>query len=563
MCKFNDDTLFSIFSYLDRCTLETKIRSTSHSFNIFVANRFSDHPYKVIDFLWPFNFDGSMRFWPKDGNRAMEISGNFNELFPKLDSNKIRVKKTTLHLGKDHQGNGRVCGLESDQIFERLSKLQHLWIDQTIELQLEHFSRTEASKYLHRLLASPDQSLKCFRLEWNLNHIILSSHMMKSLPETFLDFKFPIHEFSALRRIKELKFQDGTYVTADDLLTYLSLLEDDGIDDQIIYIRFFVESGSKPPPPDYLPLRIQDFVRGFKEPPPQLIYFSLINNIVILCFHSTTLCLMSHLIYCDYFEKTRLKVHTLSSSMLIFLWTHIICAIVDVPYHAYVVWKWDLVKQANYDPYVLYWTGISVNVYYNITSLSVLLLSLDRLLALKFPYRYKARIEAWLPSVSIITIIGYLIVPVILYLMALPLELEKVKFCQSQTCTLTRSKSSITMYLRISTILANLGISGYLLWVLRTVGNKDKLNNRVVKMTIALDILLNAFPSAVAQTGVSAFNFYFVNHVGPMQSVLITANVALCATYTWFILLKTRGTTTQESTIIVAQIKPRKVVTMQ
>lgn len=89
--------------------------------------------------------------------------------------------------------------------------------------------------------------------------------MMKSLPETFLDFKFPIHEFSALRRIKELKFQDGTYVTADDLLTYLSLLEDDGIDDQIIYIRFFVESGSKPPPPDYLPLRIQDFVRGFKE----------------------------------------------------------------------------------------------------------------------------------------------------------------------------------------------------------------------------------------------------------------------------------------------------------
>ncbi|KAI1716967.1 hypothetical protein Ddc_10105 [Ditylenchus destructor] len=161
------------------------------------------------------------------------------------------------------------------------------------------------------------------------------------------------------------------------------------------------------------------------QPPPQLIYFSLINNIVILCFHSTTLSLMSHLLYCYYFEKTRLKMHTLSASLLIFLWTHVICAIVDVPYHAYVVWKWDLVKQANYDPYVLYWTGISVNVYYNITSLSVLLLSLDRLLALKFPYRYKARMEAWVPSVSVIMIIAYLVVPVILYLMALPLELEK------------------------------------------------------------------------------------------------------------------------------------------
>ncbi|KAI1716966.1 hypothetical protein Ddc_10104 [Ditylenchus destructor] len=171
---------------------------------------------------------------------------------------------TKLHLN-DHQANGRVCGLDSDQIFERLSKLQHLWIDQAIELQLGHFSRAEASKFLHRLLVSPDNSLKCSRLEWNMNHITLPRHMMKSLPETFLDFKFPIHEYSALRRIKELKFQDGTYVTADDLLTYLSLLEDDGIDDQIFYIRFFVERGSKPPPSDYLPLNIQSFVSRLKE----------------------------------------------------------------------------------------------------------------------------------------------------------------------------------------------------------------------------------------------------------------------------------------------------------
>ncbi|KAI1703813.1 hypothetical protein DdX_14649 [Ditylenchus destructor] len=219
-------------------------------------------------------------------------------------------------------------------------------------------------------------------------------------------------------------------------------------------------------------------------------------------------------------------------------------------------------KQANYDPYVLYWTGISVSVYYNITSLSVLLLSLDRLLALKFPYRYKGRMEAWVPSVTVITIIGYSVVPIVLYLMALPLELEKVKFCQSQSCTLTRSKSSITMYLRFSTMLANFGISGYLLWLFRAVGNTDRLSNRAVKMTITLEILLNAFPSAVAQIGVSVFDFNFVNHVGPMQSVLITSNIAFCAIYTWSILLRKRGKTNQESTKIVAQIRPIKSMTM-
>ncbi|KAI1713189.1 hypothetical protein DdX_09262 [Ditylenchus destructor] len=298
------------------------------------------------------------------------------------------------------------------------------------------------------------------------------------------------------------------------------------------------------------------------KPPPYLRYFSLGDNIVIICFHSITISLMPHFLYSYYFKKTRLKVHTLSSSMLIFLWTHIICSIVDVPYHAYIVLKWNPAIQDSYDPYSLYWTGISVSVYYNLTSLSVLLLSLDRLLALKFPYRYKGRIEAWVPTVTILILVAFSIPPFALYFLALPLELEKVKYCQSQSCLLTRFNGTNTIqYMRLVTMAVNFWVSGYLLWIFRSVGNKEQLNNRAVKMTIILEILLNAIPSVASQICYTVLNFNFVNHVGPMQSVLITSNIALCAMYAWSIMVRrSRANVSPESTKIVAHIRPTKNV---
>ncbi|KAI1694794.1 hypothetical protein DdX_19936 [Ditylenchus destructor] len=120
-----------------------------------------------------------------------------------------------------------------------------------------------------------------------------------------------------------------------------------------------------------------------KVPPHHLTYFTFADNAVILCFHTVAISFYTRILYCYYFKRNKLKTSSMAKSLLIFLWTHLICAISDVPYHTYVVVKWNPANQENYDPYVLYWTGISVSIYYNLTSLSVLLLSLDRLLTLR------------------------------------------------------------------------------------------------------------------------------------------------------------------------------------
>ncbi|KAI1695747.1 hypothetical protein DdX_19410 [Ditylenchus destructor] len=149
----------------------------------------------------------------------------------------------------------------------------------------------------------------------------------------------------------------------------------------------------------------------------------------------------------------------MAKSLLIFFWTHLICAVSDMPYHTYVVVKWNPANQENYDPYVLYWTGISVSIYYNLTSLSVLLLSLDRLLILRFFHHHKNKnLKKWFLRVTVIFLLGYSIYPTVDYLMLLPLEKDKF---------------------------INLLISAYFLWTFRKVSTKERV------------IAFNALPSVM------------------------------------------------------------------
>ncbi|KAI1695745.1 hypothetical protein DdX_19408 [Ditylenchus destructor] len=228
----------------------------------------------------------------------------------------------------------------------------------------------------------------------------------------------------------------------------------------------------------------------------------------------------------------------MAKSLLIFFWTHLICAVSDVPYHTYLVVKWNPANQENYDPYVLYWTGISVSIYYNLTSLSVLLLSLDRLLILRFFHHHKNKnLKKWFTRVTVILLLGYSIYPIADYLMVLPIDKDKLRYCQSQSCV----SSSITSFipnLRLLIIVINLLISTYFLWIFRSVIRKQTVNIRVVKMAIVLEIAFNALPSLAFTVLRKVTGFDLYGNVGPLLTVIITANVAFSAAYTWFILVK-------------------------
>ncbi|KAI1700633.1 hypothetical protein DdX_16604 [Ditylenchus destructor] len=195
-------------------------------------------------------------------------------------------------------------------------------------------------------------------------------------------------------------------------------------------------------------------------------------------------------------------------------------------------------NQENYDPYVLYWTGISVSIYYNLTSLSVLLLSFERLLISRFfAHCQNKNLEKWFLRVTVIFLLGYSIYPTAVYLTALPIDKDKLTYCQSSSCVST-STTSWVPNMRVLMIITNLLISSYFLWTFRSVSKKEKLNIRVVKMIIALEVAFNAFPSLVILLLVNILKIDVFNNAGPILTVLITANIAFSAAYTWFILVK-------------------------
>ncbi|KAI1702361.1 hypothetical protein DdX_15543 [Ditylenchus destructor] len=96
--------------------------------------------------------------------------------------------------------------------------------------------------------------------------------------------------------------------------------------------------------------------------------------------------------------------------------------------------------------------------------------------------------------------------------------------------------------IRLVTIGANVFTSGYFLWELqKVISQKQKLNERAVKTATVLDLLLNVLPSILAHVLVEVFKINPVYYVGSMQSVLITANVAFCSIYTWYIMMRRSG----------------------
>lgn len=85
---------------------------------------------------------------------------------------------------------------------------------------------------------------------------------------------------------------------------------------------------------------ITNFLIGPKAP-PYLTYLTLIENIMIVIFHLISLIFMSRVVFCYALRRHYLRVSTIAPTMLLFLCTHILSAIMEMPYHAYAVIKWN------------------------------------------------------------------------------------------------------------------------------------------------------------------------------------------------------------------------------
>ncbi|KAI1695787.1 hypothetical protein DdX_19388 [Ditylenchus destructor] len=125
-------------------------------------------------------------------------------------------------------------------------------------------------------------------------------------------------------------------------------------------------------------------------------YLNLGFDITTVVCQVTTIFFTFHVIYCSKFDKKSAKLDRISNSFFIFLACRGLGAVIATPYHVYLTAYWSA-EGGHYTPYALLWLGLALITHAYLSTLSALLLTLDRCFALTFPMHYNSRMAKWFP----------------------------------------------------------------------------------------------------------------------------------------------------------------------
>ncbi|KAI1717417.1 hypothetical protein DdX_07164 [Ditylenchus destructor] len=269
--------------------------------------------------------------------------------------------------------------------------------------------------------------------------------------------------------------------------------------------------------------------------PAYLVYFNFGMNNVTLITHVASIVLMSHLIYCSIFKRRIMKVSGFSSSLYLFLSFHILCAVMVIPYHSYMFINWIYVQlgiQTGYNPYMLLLSGIPTGIYYGLSSASAFFLTLDRCFVLSFPIRYRGIVRRRFTQLSVAFLGVLSLIIVACLIMEIPygtIHSGKALSCATFICV-GANFSKVPAYIKFVFIAFNIMLMCFFLYTLR--GNfSDKLNNRVVKITMILELALNALPIVGSTAFIMVTKLSFGNYYGELNGLLSALNVLCCAIF--------------------------------
>ncbi|KAI1709023.1 hypothetical protein Ddc_14040 [Ditylenchus destructor] len=268
---------------------------------------------------------------------------------------------------------------------------------------------------------------------------------------------------------------------------------------------------------------------------PYVTYINFGEGIITVIAQSICISSMGHLLYCAAFGKNRANIPKLSSSIIVFLATQTILHASCLPYHIYMMIFWGG-SVNNYDTYSLFWLGISTMMLITVQPVPVFFLTLDRCLVLKMPLRYTGVYQRWIVVASIVTIVSVLIVSLICTLVELPLPVEKLRNCALFSCLLLKSKAYVAQTLKIFFGTTNLLASIYFLYALRTA--KADLKNRVIKITLIVEMCLNLFPTYVVQMFNIIVGETWGSYFGNTQVMCCTCEAAFCGIFYSKVFLK-------------------------
>ncbi|KAI1691656.1 serpentine type 7TM GPCR chemoreceptor srbc domain-containing protein [Ditylenchus destructor] len=227
---------------------------------------------------------------------------------------------------------------------------------------------------------------------------------------------------------------------------------------------------------------------------------------------------MNHVLYLYFWKRKSLKVKRLSPTLIVFLGSRMAFTVMVLPYHIYILLLFKFQAEAfNYNPYALLWSNVVLTNYLQITAVSAFFLVIDRCLAIKAPLSYNVWISRLCSVLILVVILIFCSISVIFAWLEIPLDFEQVQNCESSQCVAIKYKSSATNFMKSVVGVTTLLIGIYFLNILRSV-NHDRLNNRIVKVTMIMEALLDTLPiifcygfTAVSRTQYCALNFFYSN----------------------------------------------------
>uniref|UniRef100_A0A915D265 Uncharacterized protein n=1 Tax=Ditylenchus dipsaci TaxID=166011 RepID=A0A915D265_9BILA len=245
---------------------------------------------------------------------------------------------------------------------------------------------------------------------------------------------------------------------------------------------------------------------------PYLTYLNFVETVISWICQVSAFFLMSHLIYCGFYRKCRLKVNGFSNTMLVYMFTHaIFCFLCSICIFD-TMKEWRPLATAPYDAYRIYFQGVIPMGYATVSAIPIFFLTLNRCLALKWGAYYEKKTGWIFFIISIGLIILFFCISLIITLVELPLQMDLVAECTFFSCMLVKYKTRPQLFIKLTFGFLNLVTGCYFFYLLRSESKLHVVRKtRVVKITLFLEIGFNIIPTYVSFffnliTGESAAN---------------------------------------------------------
>ncbi|KAF7632491.1 hypothetical protein Mgra_00008092 [Meloidogyne graminicola] len=273
---------------------------------------------------------------------------------------------------------------------------------------------------------------------------------------------------------------------------------------------------------------------------PQVTYINLAIYTISLFCTLSTIFYMSRLLYASKFKKAIL-VSEISDAMQIYLAVNALCGATSLPYLFYKVIFWRLPSIRGNNPMysnVLFHfiSGIFYSLHYAISSILVFILCLDRYLLINtsnMHWQDNKRIN-FLMSEIIVLIIVYIGVCAS-YTFEFPLNYNKVVNCETLSCMQLNLKNYPILVIKTCFGVGNVICCILFIKQLYKLDKETikKLDNRIIKITVIIEILLNVIPGETNLIYKAFTGIPLATYTGESSYLTFSLELAICSSFYW------------------------------